>query len=320
MQYISPFHFITLPVTGAPDKKGVLLAKKKLLAELELNNDRAIIVNGKELGRNDVVFFFDSLLQSEQEIAHHMTIYRDKPLLQFLEHNTLAASASFAANPLYSDEAFIDWLSPYYANAFIELARKCYQHFRNDDWAALLARPILMNQYYRETTWTSLKKSIRADMGQLSYYSWKTLTRSDLKQIGDCCDSRRLDMLAQLPVARFSELRDNLALTIMEVAIQVFTQVDYQWALAIMNNSYQLAVTEDVKELLARQHAKMEKQAADNSRITLLKNRFWHIDRRRLRLSPLQRTKLIFGILGLLVLLGLLAAFVEYLQNPSPHK
>ncbi|MBS1563993.1 MAG: hypothetical protein JST39_06365 [Bacteroidetes bacterium] len=118
MQYISPFHFILVTSEDGIDRQELLLAKKKLLAELELSDRQTIMVNGREFSKHDIISFFDELRES-RDIAWHFAVYKDKALLRFLEEQLLETSTSFLPNPLYNDEAFINWISPYYATAFL---------------------------------------------------------------------------------------------------------------------------------------------------------------------------------------------------------
>ncbi len=59
-----------------------------MLAELELNDGNSILVNGKEVSKNDIIRFFDDLQQST-DLSYHVAVYRDKVLLKFLEYSIL---------------------------------------------------------------------------------------------------------------------------------------------------------------------------------------------------------------------------------------
>ena len=156
MQYISPLHFLELSAAGSTiDKKDLLLAKKKLLAELELNDGKGVEINGKELFTNDIVRFFDDLQQAP-DLSRHLAIYRDPILLRIMEHNLLERKDRIASNPLYGDEAFINWISPYYAHSFMAFADECLLYSMDDSWTTLLGNPFLMNNYDQEAVWHNI--------------------------------------------------------------------------------------------------------------------------------------------------------------------
>lgn len=258
MQYISPLHFLELSAAGSTiDKKDLLLAKKKLLAELELNDGKGIVINGKERTKNDIVRFFDDLQQTA-DLSYHTAIYQDKVLLKFLEYNTLEKKDRFASNPLYADEAFIEWIGPFYADSFVSFARECFLHFMVDEWTTLMDNPMMMTPFQKETAWGGLEKDMRADIEQLSFFANKKMSRSDLVSVESICDFRHIQMLFRLPAERFGALRDELAFAIMQLCISAFNHVDRDWARNTIENAHVLAVSEELKKQVYNKKYEMD--------------------------------------------------------------
>jgi len=271
MQYISPFHFVELPPTGAIDRKDISLARKKMLAELELNDGKGIEINGKEVSKNDIVLFFDELQQSSQ-LSWHIAIYRDKVLLGFLEQGILEEKDRFAQNLLYTDEDFIVWISPYYANAFVPFFNNCFQLHLDKKAGTLLNNPLLMNSYYRETTWDNIAKNMEPGIDRLRSIAQKRLVMDDLTELSRLCDFRRLKMLSQLPAERFCAVRDEMAFAMMHTCIKIFNYINKKWAVTNIRNAGHLAVSEDLKDQIHDVQLDMEMAEAKSNRD------FWNVN------------------------------------------
>ena len=266
MQYISPLHFIELSSTDTIDRKDLLLARKKMLAELELNEGSGLEINGKEVSRNDIVRFFDDLQQSA-DLSYHLAIYKDPVLLKFLEYNTLEKNDRIAKNPLYADDAFINWLSPYYAASFVVFAAACFENLADDEWATLLRNPQLMNSYNQETAWEGLEKSMQGDISRLKFYAdKKIMTQGELDGISPVCDFRHVMMLERLPEERFRQLRDEMAFSMMQVCINAFNHTNRGWARNTIDNAHILAVSEELKKQVYNKKYEMDSLEGGSSK------------------------------------------------------
>ena len=234
-----------------------MLARKKMLAELELNDGHGIVINGKEVSKNDIIRFFDELQQSD-DLSYHIAVYKDKVLLKFLEYNILENREWFALTALYTEESFIEWISPYYAASFIAFAGECYRNFMDREWATLLGNRVLMNRYARETAWISLEKLIRVNISRLEFIESKPVWEFTKEEVKGICDFRHVEMLALLPVERFGQVRDELAFSIMRLSIKMFNHVDRKWAIKRVEQAHALAVSERMKEVLYNKQVEME--------------------------------------------------------------
>ncbi|MDZ7880230.1 MAG: hypothetical protein U5L45_21315 [Saprospiraceae bacterium] len=89
MHYISPFRSLGISDFDAIDKNTLNLAKKKLLAEIDLSPTNTIIREGQELSKDTIIKTFDKLTQVNNWETHR-AIAKDLPLLAFLENQTFA--------------------------------------------------------------------------------------------------------------------------------------------------------------------------------------------------------------------------------------
>ncbi|MBS1563991.1 MAG: hypothetical protein JST39_06355 [Bacteroidetes bacterium] len=263
MQYISPLHVIEVPAGSTPDKKDILLAKKKLLAELELNDGQSVDVNGKSFSKNDIIRFFDDLQQAS-DLSWHNAIYQDKVLLRFLEYNILEKNDRFADNPLYQEPAFIDWIGPYYSHSFTTCAGLALNGLSDDEWTALLENPPLMNSYRQELAWEEILKKLDRDTELLEFYGKQRMTKSGLKKVAPLCDLRYIMMLERLPAERFLTARNAMAFAIMQVCISAFNHTDKSWARNTIENAHILAVSEELKKQIYSKKYEMESISGGN--------------------------------------------------------
>lgn len=265
MQYISPLRYVELSAADTIDRKDLLLAKKKMLAELELNDGRGIEINGKDVSKNDIVRFFDDLQQSA-DLSYHFEVYKDKALLDFLEHNALGRQSRFASNPVYADESFITWISPYYAHSFSTLAIQCLSSLMDDTWSALLSNPLMMNSYHTETVWEDMERKIRNDISKIEYAEESRVTRDSMAEVGDICGFKYVCMLGLLPETRFALVRDEMAFAMMQLCIKIFNHVDREWPIIIIQNAHVLAVSEQMKNQIDGKRIEMETIEKNNKR------------------------------------------------------
>jgi hypothetical protein len=121
MQYISPFSLLGIDVkeiSQNPNTLNVSVLKKRMLAEFELSKSVTIETPSGELSKNDVLVIFEQL-QSPEILNYHLQIAQDAFLLEFLQYNAL--EGGFTKNPIYSNEEFLVFISPYFANSYCSL-------------------------------------------------------------------------------------------------------------------------------------------------------------------------------------------------------
>jgi hypothetical protein len=118
MKYLNPLAFLT-KMNGGPvdlrDNAALSLLRKKMLAEVELSDDKLLKIDGQLHSKNDLLQFFDRL-QSSRELIYHQQISEDRVLLQFLETGVL--TGQIADHMWYKDAGFLQFIAPYYEPLF----------------------------------------------------------------------------------------------------------------------------------------------------------------------------------------------------------
>jgi hypothetical protein len=146
MLYTSPFEILDVP--GAElqqmDRKLLLLKKKQLLAELELQNGHSIIIKNREFTKNDILGLFEQI-EHGGAVEYHAAVAADPVLLQFLQSGSIKAGKKFNGNPLYQDASFIEFISPFYKAAFNQFVLKAVATSNYDTTGAVFSNPLLLN-------------------------------------------------------------------------------------------------------------------------------------------------------------------------------
>lgn len=256
-QYISPFSLLQDVLPGQEvDKKSLLLAKKKLLAELELSGGNTIIIKNQEFSKNDIIQYFDGLQQAEI-FLYHLLIAEDTVLLLFLEKNELKNGQRFKDAALYQAEAFIDWISIYFYTSFAAFAETCFFEYKDDEWRTLLDNTLLMNSQYGEDAWQTVEMLVGKDFEALQYFI-KFKGDGDRVLVESVSGFRYISMLQCLPNWRFSDFKDRYAYAVMQSSVYVFNRINRSKAMIMVENAWLLAVSEETKKAIADKEAEMD--------------------------------------------------------------
>jgi hypothetical protein len=122
MQYQSPVKLLqSFAPNQKPEDLNIDLLKKKLLAEFELQRKVTIHTEAGELTKDGVIQMFDKL-KNLDNLYYHLEIANDAALLNFLE--TSQITGSFLMHPLYRDEKFLKFITPYFAHSYNAMVTK----------------------------------------------------------------------------------------------------------------------------------------------------------------------------------------------------
>jgi len=238
------------------DEKAILLAKKKMLAELELSCGTSIIVNNTEVTKNDIIVYIDNLLQTGN-LAYHAAIAEDTVLLDFLQKGILTPNKKFKNAPLYSNEAFIEWVTPYFFTSFSHIATTSFIAGDDFKWRILMNTPLLMNAGAVEAAWQEIEDMVENDLAEIEeFIRHEGAGNRDI--VTSLSNFKYINMLVQLPVNRFTPLRDNYARAVLTSAVHIFSKVNRGLGRTMVENALLIAVSEDIKTALKAEHAEME--------------------------------------------------------------
>lgn len=249
MQYNSPVSMIGNLYSGT-DPKDLIVAKKKLLAELDLNGGSTLTINNREFTKNDIINFFDNAQQTS-EMAYHVAVAHDVFLLKFLENNMLENRHGFEKNTLYNDPKFIDWVSPYFYTAFTTFGKECIKKANAEDWIALLDSPMLMNEKDKADAWSFFEEEFTFYLRHLQSVAGAapTISMADMNRL---CNFNFIRIIKKLPPQRFYSLIDAYATAIGNAAVIAFKKGDRDGAGTYLDNAVTLAFSTSVRSDLEK--------------------------------------------------------------------
>jgi hypothetical protein len=237
VRYISPIRHLEidttqLDTTGNLPKSVLNLAKKRLLAEIDLSQSQTVWVGSTEMTKNDVLKWFEALTQSG-EFGFHALIARDKVLLEFLEKQRLEAGAFFNWDLTENeDDNFILFVSPYYKTSFNKVLVEALEKHQAPLIDTLLHyNPILMTGLDEDATWLKIQHYVKDKLDRFEgivtdIKNKKNYSDEVLKQY---YDTDMLLSLNHLPDS-FQKLRDDYGVALINLSGFSWNRGKYNFA------------------------------------------------------------------------------------------
>ncbi|MDR2119509.1 MAG: hypothetical protein LBP64_01360 [Tannerella sp.] len=154
--YISPFTLMNRDSDNIPSREDILSAKRQRLSELEASGDIVIKIRDRAYSKDDLVKAFDHMLSDYVSMHFHSHVRKDRALLLFLETGVYQPKPGFLLQPVYDDEAFRRWLSPYYAAAL----RRAMDMQDAGSIARLLGERLRPDGEYEAEQWEPVRKQL----------------------------------------------------------------------------------------------------------------------------------------------------------------
>lgn len=268
MKYLNPLSFLT-KMNGGPvdlrDNAALSLLRKKMLAEVELSDDKLLKADGQLFSKNDLLQFFDRL-QSTQEGIYHQQIAADPVLLHFLETGEM--KGRIADHALYKDAAFLFFIAPYYEPLFTVAILNSLKHQEVATMEALFSSPLLLDGTHTTTSFRHVLRYLKSQDNELkaatetlnngAAYSWKYLSRF--------ANSTLITQLNILP-PEFNKWRSDFGISLINLALAIYTK-DFKQGMKVLAVAEMLHTTDYVqervqvrkKELLDYRKAKLNKR------------------------------------------------------------
>lgn len=234
MSYISPLALVDIadqPIT--PQK--LLLAKRKMLAEFELQEATTIEVNGTELSRNDVLELFKQLEQ-EKHFDYHQLVASDPKLLYFLEHGQLEYKEKFTLSSYHVTPEFLAWISPYFKKAFIQCSTTTLRNHDMYSFVTLMMNPVYVTPQDEYAIWEPIHQEITIVCNRLSEISNLASPYPAMQEIKTLTGPEQMGIIKSLPQEHFAEQIDTYAFNVMCVTVGIFNKIDKDWAVEILES------------------------------------------------------------------------------------
>jgi hypothetical protein len=166
MQYSSPFSIFGIDLNNTESLNPGLL-KKKMMAEFELSNAVTINTPAGEFSKHDILELLEQL-KDTQTLNYHKEIALDKNLLQFLE--TEKITGIFANNPIYDNDNFLSFISPYFAYSYCNIVCNHLESLNNSQ-INISKIPVLILQNQKNELLRPINRKIASIIQEIKLFS-----------------------------------------------------------------------------------------------------------------------------------------------------
>jgi hypothetical protein len=302
MKYVNPLSFLEA-VHGGPVDTGntaaLSLLRKKMLAELELSDDKQLKVGQWVFNKHQLLQFFDQLTAGN-DLRFHTQIAADPVLLHFLETGEI--TGRFADNPLYNENGFLKFIAPYYEPLFTNAVLDSLKRQQLQNTFDLFANLWLLDGEYTTTCYDRIFRYVRVLEEQLKIAIAKLRAGEviPLRELWAFANITLVKQLNQLPHA-FHEWRSDYGICIINLGLAIYRN-DFQNGMAMLVMMEKLHTTEYVQEENARWKAKVKVYGKEQEKKMSLTQRIgrWVAPIRPKWLSEQGAGSLIIGVAAIL--------------------
>lgn len=261
MQYISPFDGLGIPIDGNFDKAALNLAKKRLLAELELADSTTILRGAVELTKDDIIDEFDKIGSKKIKYWYfHQLIARDKVLLNFVQNRYWDAQKRILNEPHYESKTFIKFISPYFSESYKYLIIKYLASAEPDKLKDVLnMTPLFMTKRNYKFLWFSVYSFIDNLIYKFNSIIKNEYDNPTYEKLESYQTEDFMKCLNLLP-ADFSELRSKYAEFLLGFSSYIWNYEDRQNAIEIIENAQLINVSFRTERLLQKRKIWFEEQ------------------------------------------------------------
>lgn len=258
MKYVNPVIFLEA-VHGGPvdtgDAAALSLLRKKMLAELELSDDKQFKTGEWAFDKHQLLQFFDQLAAGN-ELFFHAQVAADPVLLHFLDKGEI--TGRFVDNPVYGEAAFRKFISPYYEPLFTNAVLDSLKNRQLQATTDLLANPWLLDGTHTTTSYKRifryaevLEEHLKAVIEKLrngAFIQWKELS--------GFANNIMVQQLNMLPKT-FHEWRSDYGISMINLGLAIYRK-DYRNGMATLELVTKLDTTAYVQEEKERWKVKVQ--------------------------------------------------------------
>jgi hypothetical protein len=218
-KYISPFRNLGLDLSQEVDKSALNLAKKRILAELDLSQKATIIRGGIEMSKNDIVQLFDGF-NNVESLDFHRQIANNRGLLAFLEKQQLDSKNEFVDDLAFASAPFKAFVTPYLTHSCVEYITNCLKKAQSANlhiFPMALLNQLPVNEL--ETVWQSVESFLKDKRAQADELTARIRSRPRMR-LGDADAFRAPQFVACLNWLpdRFQGLRTGYVAALFHLA------------------------------------------------------------------------------------------------------
>lgn len=264
MQYRNPLALLE-KMNGAAidstDTAAVSHLRKKILAELELTEDKVLTINGEGFSKNDLLLFFDHL-KNKTELYFHQEIKSDPVLSEFLATGTI--TGLFTDKALYKDKSFLSFIAPFYEPLFTIAVLNSVQQQQVATLQNLFANPALLDGQCMKRCYDKIFRllkeqhakveRVRIALSKDGSEPWQQLER----YIGHT----QVELLNALPEA-FHMQRSDYGIALINLALAMYVKGYKDEGLEVLEGLRQLKCISYVQEHVESYIAYLTREAGE---------------------------------------------------------
>ena len=284
--YLNPFELLDYRIPSLPewDDAAARRAKKRMLAELDLNDGRLPWINGVILDRSRAISVIDELDSIEQKQLHYL-VFRSKRLLRFLTHGDLRFFA-YDATP----NANLGLLLPREPDEMSDVLGECFAKQYDKQYDRQLANCLASSQPLLLLALSSRHLPVSArnlDACYASAYERLRRLKGDIEAVSSSVanspqaarealtflrEQFSVECLNALP-PYFREVRSEIAITIRGMSVQCYNaHQDAALSKEMLDLATSLATNESTKAKLDSDVAEIAEIATRDKRLFIYRN------------------------------------------------
>lgn len=247
MMYVNPFSLLEAMNNGPVDPgntAALSLLRKKMLAEIELADDKILRIANREFSKHELLQFFDGL-RADEELDFHAHIAADPVLLHFLETGEI--TGRFADKDLYSTRAFLKFIAPYYEPRFTDAVLDSLKNKWLENTRSLFANPLLLDGEHTTISYNRIFRYGKVLEEQLKIIIAKiregaSFTRQGLAPFANAVLVKQLNLLP----SEFHEWRSDYGISMINLGMAVYRK-DFPYGVSTLQLVEQLTTTSYVQ-------------------------------------------------------------------------
>ncbi len=251
MRYVSPFQELGIVADGNLDKSDLNLAKKRLLAELDLSSKPTILRGAVEMTKDDIIKQFDKL-NSIKNWDFHRLVLADKSLLEFVQNRKWEAKSHLLKEAKYDNPEFVEFISPYFFESYKLLIIKNIAERNSYNLKTVLnITPRLLTEEDHDNVWFSVESFLNG---------WK----DNLDEIAENVQNGRVyDDTALIPFHGksfieclnllpddFVYFRDDYATSLFNLSANSWNKNKHYRAVYLVKNARLLDISDDTAAMI----------------------------------------------------------------------
>jgi hypothetical protein len=217
------------------ETSSLIKAKRRILAEIELDDDEVEIRN-QTFSKSDVLNLFDEIDKNENVLTFHKTIFQNQNLNAFLYGTSSRIPTKAFHDPLgRTNTDFTNYISPFFAKQFGNLYKKA---FEEGNIEVLKFNPPI-SAHFLEDIYSPILKKLEDLKNDLT-----------LSNVESKISNSVIEKLNALP-QYFMKSRSDIALRIRSLSVDAWNKKeDLDLAFKILDLAFELDVNSSTKQKL----------------------------------------------------------------------